>query len=202
MWAKRSVAHMAVILLFVTACQKRQPVVPLPRVAAPAPPLVAFPPPRIVTFPEPPVALPLPARPTPALAALEQADRSFSNGVYDEAARGYEDYLRLLPPGCPCDQELFRLGLSYVLRRSPNSDWERATAVLKQLVEEYPDSPFKAPANLILTLRTELDHRAANTAASTRQRDERIRQLNSELDRLNSELDRLKKIDSDRRRRP
>jgi TolA-binding protein len=185
--AKRLAAHIMGTLLVVTACHKRPPAVTLP---------------QLVALPAPPVVVLAPAAPSAAVAALEQADRSFSAGVYDVAARAYEDYLRLLPPGCPCDQELFRLGLSYVLRRSPNPDWQRATAVLKQLVHEYPNSSSAAPANLILALRSEVNHLAADTAANTKQRDERIRQLSSELDRLSSELDRLKKIDSNRRTRP
>ena len=152
-------------------------------------------------LPGAPLVLPPPVVRSPAAAELEQADRSFGAGIYDEAAQAYENYLRLLPPGCPCDQELFRLGLSYVLR-NPNSDWLRATAVLKQIVHEYPYSSFVAPANLILALRSELNHLAGDTAASAKLRDERIRQLSSELDRLSSELDRLKKIDSGRRKRP
>jgi len=189
-------------LLVVTGCQKHTTAVAVPRVVLPAPPKVALPPPRVVALLEPTVVVPAPASPTPEVAALEQADRSFIAGVYDEAARAYEDYLRLLPPGCPCDQELFRLGLSYVLRRTPNSDWQRATAVLKELVHEHPNSSFAAPANLILTLRTELNQLAVDTVANTKQRDERIRQLTSELEKVTSELDRLKKIDSDRRKRP
>jgi hypothetical protein len=196
MSAKRLAAHIIGTLLVVTACHKRAPVEPLPRVVAlPAPPEVTFPLPRVEALPEPKVVVPPPVAPSPAAAALEQADRSFSAGAYDEAARAYENYLRLVPPNRPYDQELFRLGLSYVLRRNPNPDWRRATVVLKQLAREYPNSSFTAPANLILDLRSKLNHLAADTAANTKQRDERIRQLSSELDRL-------KKIDSDRRKRP
>ena len=202
MWAKLLAAHIMGTLLIVTACQKRPPVVAFPAVAVlPAPPAVAFPPLRVEALPGAPLVLPPPVVRSPAAAELEQADRSFGAGIYDEAAQAYENYLRLLPPGCPCDQELFRLGLSYVLR-NPNSDWLRATAVLKQIVHEYPYSSFVAPANLILALRSELNHLAGDTAASAKLRDERIRQLSSELERLSSELERLKRIDSGRRKRP
>ena len=195
MWAKRLAAHVAGTLLILTACHKRAPEA-LPLVAAlPAPPVVAFPLPRVEPLPGESVVIPPPAAPSPAAAALEQANRSFSAGAYDQAARAYENYLRLLPPGCSCDQELFRLGLSYVLRRSPNPDWQRTTVVFNQLVREYPGSSFTPQAKLILELRSKLNHLAADTALTTKQRDERIRQLNNELDRL-------KKIDSDRRKRP
>jgi hypothetical protein len=194
MWAKR-LAHATGALLVVTACHKRAPVDPLPGVAAlPAPPTVAVPLPRVEPLPDLLVVIPAPVAPSPAAAALEQADRSFSSGAYDEAARAYENYLKLVP-GCACDQELFRLGLSYALRRSPNPDWQRTTVVLKQLVRDYPNSSFTPLASLILDLRTKLNRLAADTAENTKQRDDRIRQLNIELDRL-------KKIDSDRRKRP
>jgi outer membrane protein assembly factor BamD (BamD/ComL family) len=132
---------------------------------------------------------PSPATPSPAAAALDAADRAFSTGSFDEACRAYENYLRLNPSGEGRDQVLFRLGLSYVLR--PSADWQRGMLSLRQVVETFPNSPFKAPASVILSLRSELDQLAANT----QQRDQRIRQLAAELDRL-------KKIDAERRKRP
>ena len=185
-------------LLFVTACHRRGAVTasPSPSVAAvPEPPSVAVPPSRVVLLPQPSVVVSPPTAPSPALAVHEQADRWFKAGVYDEAAQAYEKYLRLQPTGCPCEQELLRLALSYVLRRAPKPDWQRATSVLKQIIEEYPNSSFTASASLILALRSQLDHLAVDAAVSTKQRDEQIRQLSSELDRL-------KKIDSDRMKRP
>jgi len=198
MWAKCLTAHIILTLLFLTACHKRSPITTSTSpavVAVPEPPVLAIPLSRVVLLPEPSVVVSPPAAPSPAMAALEQADRWFKAGVYDEAAQAYEKYLRLQPTGCPCEQELFRLGLSYVLRRSSKPDWHRATSVLKQLVAEYPHSSFTASASLILALRSELDRLALDAAVSTKQRDEQIRQLSSELDRL-------KKIDSDRRKRP
>jgi len=83
------------------------------------------------------------------------------------------------------------MALIYAMKPAPATDWQRAIATLKQLLEEYPDSAFKSQANLILSLRAELDQ----ASADSKQRDARIKQLTTELDRL-------KKIDADRRRRP
>ena len=155
------VISFAALLILVSACQKRAPVVALP----PAPP------------------------PDPGVAALGEADRAFNAGSYDEAVRGYENYLRLNPSGTQRDQVLFRVGLGYALR--PNADWQRASTAFRQIVEGFPNSAFRQPSNLILSLHTELDQVNANA----QQRDQRIRQLTTELDRL-------KKIDADRRKRP
>jgi len=122
---------------------------------------------------------------------LDQANRAFLSGSYDEAARGYENYLRGTPSGGERDEALFHLALTYALRPAPSTDWQRAAMTFKQLIDEYPNSPLKSPANLILSLRAELDQ----VSADAKLRDQRIKQLTNELDRL-------KKIDADRRKRP
>ena len=156
-------------LLIALGCHRRVPLTNLP--------------------PAPSAPTPAAAPPSPAALALDDAERAFSAGSYDEASRNYENYLRLNPAGGPRDQALFRLGLVYALR--PAADWQRASGAFRQLIEGFPDSPYRQPASLILSLRSELDQ----SNASAQQRDQRIRQLTAELDQL-------KKIDAERRRRP
>ena len=139
---------------------------------------------RVPVTSTPPVA-----PPDPAAVALDDADRAFSAGSYDEAARRYESYLKFKTAGTRRDEALFHMGLSYVLR--PAADWQRASSAFRQIAEVFPNSPFKPPASLILSLHSELDQVNANV----QQRDQRIRQLTTELDRL-------KRIDADRLKRP
>jgi outer membrane protein assembly factor BamD (BamD/ComL family) len=122
---------------------------------------------------------------------LDDANSALASGNYDEAARGYESYLLVDPPGPKRDEALFHLGLTLALRPSPTGDWKRAVATFNQLVVEYPNSPFKPSASLILSLRAELERGIADA----RQREQRIKQLTTELDRLT-------KIDAERRKRP
>jgi len=56
------------VVLALSACHKRVPTVALP---------------------------PAPSAPSPAAVALDEADRAFSAARYDDAARAYENYLRL-----------------------------------------------------------------------------------------------------------
>lgn len=137
----------------------------------------------------PVIALPPVTPPDPATIALDDANRAFSAGSYDEAVHGYESYLKLESAGTHRDEALFRMGTAYVLR--PAADWQRASSAFKQIVEVFPNSPFKPPAGLLLSLHSELDQVNANA----QQREQRIRQLTTELDRL-------KRIDADRRKRP
>lgn len=133
----------------------------------------------------------LPPPPPPAVTAFDQAERAFAAGNYQEAARAYESYLQLTPDGGKRDEALFRLALAYALPENPNHDWRRATTWLKQLVDQFPQSPFKPPARLILALHSEV----GELTADTQKREQRMRQLSTELDKL-------KKIDAERRRRP
>ena len=174
-------------VLGVAACHKapkRAPIAAIP----PALPPAAAPAPAPAPPPTPPPVPPPPPVPVPP---LEQPDRAFASGNYDEAARGYENYLRTTTSGPEREQALFHLALTYALRPAPATDWPRAIATFKQLIEEYPDGPLKAQASLILALRTDLDQ----VTSDIRQRDQRLKQLTTELDRI-------KKIDADRRRRP
>src|SRR3954469_4662873 len=77
--------------------------------------------------------IPVPASPPASIAALNEADRAFAAKEYDDACRGYEDYVRLTPAKDQEDQALFRLGIAYTLRKS-GADWQRAQVVWKRLV--------------------------------------------------------------------
>jgi len=186
MWSKCITMVTFSFVLAAAACHKR---VPTTTSLPPAPAAILIPIPRPSPAPLPD-SVPAPA-PSPAAATLDDANRAFNSGNYDEASRGYETYLRSTPPGDLRDQALFQLALTYAMRPAPATDWMRAAATLKQLLDEYPNSPFKSPANLILSLHAELDQ----LTTDSKQRDQRIKQLTTELDRL-------KKIDADRRKRP
>jgi hypothetical protein len=124
--------------------------------------------------------------------ALEEGDRAYTSGAYEDAIRAYESYLQLAPvDSADKDEILFRLGLMSALDTRPTSGWPRAATYLRQLTQEFPQSPLATPANLILTMRSEL----TQLTADTQKRDERIKQLTTELDRL-------KKVDAERRRKP
>jgi TolA-binding protein len=178
------------IVMAAAGCHKHKPVTTITALP-PTPPPPSAPPPLLPSSSPLPVEAPPVAAPSPAASMLNDANRAFVSGNCDEAARGFESYLKVVPAGGQRDEALFHLGLSYASCRTPAADWKRASATFKQLVDEYPNSPFRVPASLILTLRAEVEQ----VGADARQRDQKVKQLTTELDRL-------KKIDADRRRRP
>jgi len=168
------------IVAFTGCHHERKPLTALPVAPAPVPPPPSTPP-QPTELPAPP-PIPQPNVPaTPVLNPLDEADGAFNAGNYVDAAHRYEKYLQT--GGERRDEALYRMALSLALTPG-NVDWARVTTPLKQLVDQYPESPFKPPATLILSL-----------TADAQKRDQRIKQLTTELDKL-------KQIDADRRKRP
>jgi hypothetical protein len=184
----RSIRLIIVLSLFLGACHKKQQVVLTPVAALPPAPPPASKVPDLPVLP-PPVVPALPVTPPVLVSPLIEADRAFAAGNYDDAAHGYEEYLHANSSGKERDRALFYWGLTYLAR--PMADWQQGTTLLKKLIEDYPGSPLKVSAMLILTLHSQVDQ----LSADNKQRDQKIKQLTTELDRL-------KRIDAERRKRP
>ena len=106
--------------------------------------------------------------------ALQSANREFALGDYVAAARDYERYLQLVSSGGDRDQALFHLGIIYTLPEGERQDWPRAVGFLSRLVAEFPQSPLKPTAQVILAVR------------------EQATQLSVDISRLNNEAGQLR----------
>ena len=122
------------------------------------------------------------------LSPLERADEAFAAGRYAEASKAYENYLQR-QGGEKRDEAMFRLAMSYAL--VPNPDWGHVTAILKQLVSQFPQTPMKPSVLVILAMQSDL----ISMTADVQKKDQRIKQLTTELEKL-------KQIDADRRKKP
>jgi len=182
----RSICLILSCILLLAACHKHVPVaVVLPSSPPAPPPLNVRTPPPVVT----PLPLPVP-KPPDVLPPLRDADRAFTSGNYDDAAHLYEEYLRENRTGDLRDHALFYLAMSIALRAPTPTDWTKFTAVLKELVDSYPESPLKPPAAMILSLRSENDQLNSDS-----------KQQNQKIKQLADQLQRLMKIDADRHKR-
>ena len=157
---------LATLLISIVSCHRRQPVAPVAPVAAAATPAV----------------------PPASATALNNATTAFARADYTQAARDFQQYLNLTPSGGQRDQALFHLGLIYSMPGDSRLDWQRAGNYFNQVANEFPSSPLKPAAQLILVLKSE----TVQLAAESETRNQRIRQLNTELERLI-------RIDSERR---
>jgi len=163
----------ALLMLFIS-CHRRQPVLPVAPVASVAPVVSAASAPAASA-----PAASAPAPPASAV-ALDNATTEFARADYTQAARDFQQYLNLVPSGGQRDQALFHLGLIYSMPGDPRLDWQRAGNYFNQVVNEFPSSPLKPAAQLILVLKSE----TVQLAAESETRNQRIKQLNTELERL------------------
>jgi TolA-binding protein len=180
MW-KRTPLVFAVCTLALAGCQKHVKAVAAQPVVATLPPLELPPPP-------PPDIVPPPPAPR---SPLEDADNTFNEGRYGDAGKLYETYLKNYPNGDKRDGALFHLALVFALSTNPPADFQRASILLRQIVDGYPRSPMRAPALVILSLYAQVNL----LTADEKQRDQKLKQLQSELDKL-------KQIDAERQKHP
>lgn len=162
------------------------------------------------------------APPPPNYLAL--GEQYFEAGDYAQAADAYNAYLRANPLGLNVDQALFRLALSHAVPESPVRDLQRSSELLSQLVDQYPHSLFKSPAEFLLRQQTELARQQSEVEklrADLSRRETQIQELNQEIEKirqvdlqrlradvsrreerirqLTEELEKLKQIDLQRR---
>jgi methyl-accepting chemotaxis protein len=139
----------------------------------------------VVSTPTPPIASP-PAPATPAyLLTLEAANREFNSGDFSSAARDFNRYLQMVETGGARDQVLYHLGVLYASPIPALQDWNRALTFLKQVSSEFPSSPWKPMAELIVSMRDQ-----------TTQLTEQTRRMSSEAAQLQAQIDALRNSSS------
>jgi hypothetical protein len=140
---------------------------------------VLQPSPVVTPEPPPPPVVPSPT-PQPAVTALDLADQAFESGDYATALGGYRNHLDGEGGDLDADRALFRLGVLHLLNGGPAPDTRTGHALLRRLVREHPESPYRMQAEVILGLASRVDG------------------LESEVDRLETQLEALKRIDLER----
>lgn len=115
---------------------------------------------------------------------FELGEARYAAGDFGAAASFYEAYLR---SGLAKDRDLtlFHLGLAHALQGATPENLEKSQAILQQLVQQYPATPYLAETQLLLSLQEEIKRRA--DAANQKQVE-----LNGIKVKQQSEIDRLK----------
>ena len=168
-------ALLAAILLSsaVTACRSGRGSDPSVAVLPPA----ALPTP----VPEPSIVTPVATATPPAVeSTLELADRAFDAGDWVGARAGYESHLAGLDAAVDADRALYRLAILSLAKDAGGRDAATGYSLLRRLVREHADSPYRMEAELILGLNARVDG------------------LETEVEKLESQLEALKRIDLER----
>jgi hypothetical protein len=115
----------------------------------------------------------------PAPSDFEIAENSFDEGNYLAAAKAYEACLHA-NSAQRLDWIHFRLGLAYALAGNNAQSLHEAGIHFRRLASQFPKSPYRVPAELILSLNAEIEKLSANT----KEQQARIKALTEELQRL------------------
>jgi hypothetical protein len=131
-------------------------------------------------IPEPPLPAPSATPPPPAFVSmLEIADQAFEVGDYATALEGYRTHLEGDVTGIGADRALYRVAVLHLVNGGPARDPSTGYALLRRLIREHPDSPYRMEAEVILGLTARVDG------------------LETEIERLENQLEALKRIDLD-----
>jgi tetratricopeptide (TPR) repeat protein len=178
------------LLLFSLGCQKKSTIeapaeVPSPSVSS-APPAItpAVPDSSNTTLPD----SDSPAKAAATFNSFDLGEADFYAGKYQQAALSFESFLDANPESENRDQALFLMALSRALAGDSVRNQRQSEAALKQLISEFPDSPYRKQAEYILGLRTRIEKLEAD-----------VRERNKMIKELSEELKRLKQIDLQRR---
>ena len=119
------------------------------------------------------------ATPTPVFveSGLELADRAFDGGDYATARAGYEAHLAGPDAAIDADRVLYRLAVLHLAKDGGGRDLNAGYALLRRIVREHPESPYRLEAELILGLSARVDG------------------LEVEVEKLEGQLEALKRID-------
>ena len=188
------------LVLTVAGCRKEvTPNVPKPQLTADLAPAAITPPEPLVAM-EHVDALPSEAAapfkttmttPQSGVAAppkiFVEAEQNFAAGNYKQAAQAFERFLNTFPKAAEREQALLLFGFSIALSGG-DQDFLQTEAALRRLIAEFPQSPYRRHAELVLNLKTLIEQ----LKSDVKERDARINQLSDELRKLKS-------IDLDRR---
>lgn len=112
------------------------------------------------------------------------ADQLFARRQYAAATEAYERQLADAPDGPGADRALFYLALAASAPELGSDGARRAANGLRQLIERFPDSSYRASAEILLALHRRQQELAAQL--------DRLRRSAATLER---QLEELKKID-------
>jgi TolA-binding protein len=178
------------LLLFSLGCQKKSTIEAPAEVTAPSPASA----PTAIT-PEVPDSsnktLPdsvSPAKTAAIFNSFDLGEADFYAGKYQQAALSFESFLDANPESENRDQALFLMALSRALAGDSVRNQRQSEAALKQLISEFPDSPYRRQAEYILGLKTQIEKLRAD-----------VGERNKIIKELSEELKRLKQIDMQRR---
>jgi outer membrane protein assembly factor BamD (BamD/ComL family) len=125
-----------------------------------------------------------------------QADHHLAGGDYQAALKQYREITELYPQAA--DEALFGMGCLYAHPRNPQRDYQKALDAFRRLVNDYPRSKYREPAEALLSVVGEAASQNSQAAAQKKLIETLEKQLDGQqkqIEGLQKQIEQMKEID-------
>jgi outer membrane protein assembly factor BamD (BamD/ComL family) len=125
-----------------------------------------------------------------------QADHHLAGGDYQAALKQYREITELYPQAA--DEALFGMGCLYAHPRNPQRDYQKALDAFRRVVNDYPRSKYREPAEALLSVVGEAASQNSQAAAQKKLIETLEKQLDGQqkqIEGLQKQIEQMKEID-------
>jgi len=112
-----------------------------------------------------------------------QADHHLAGGDYQAALKQYQEITELYPQAA--DEALFGMGCLYAHPRNPQRDYQKALDAFRRVVNDYPRSKYREPAEALLSVVGE----AASQNSQAASQKKHVETLEKHVETLEKQVD-------------
>ncbi|HEX9158535.1 MAG TPA: tetratricopeptide repeat protein, partial [Syntrophales bacterium] len=125
-----------------------------------------------------------------------QADHHLAGGDYQAALKQYREITELYPQAA--DEALFGMGCLYAHPRNPQRDYQKSLDAFRRVVNDYPRSKYREPAEALLSVVGEAASQNSQAASQKKQVEALEKQLDvqqKQIEGLQKQIEQMKEID-------
>jgi tetratricopeptide (TPR) repeat protein len=125
-----------------------------------------------------------------------QADHHLAGGDYQAALKQYQEITELYPQAA--DEALFGMGCLYAHPRNPQRDYQKSLDAFRRVVNDYPRSKYREPAEALLSVVGETASQNSQAVAQKKLIETLEKQLDGQqkqIEGLQKQIEQMKEID-------
>ena len=125
-----------------------------------------------------------------------QADLHLAGGDYQAALKQYQVITELYPQAA--DEALFGMGCLYAHPRNPQRDYQKSLDAFRRVVNDYPRSKYREPAEALHSVVGEMASQNSQAASQKKQVEALEKQLDGQqkqIEGLQKQIEQMKEID-------
>jgi TolA-binding protein len=125
-----------------------------------------------------------------------QADHYLAGGDYDAAMKQYREIIGLYPQAA--DEAFFGMGCLYAHPRYPQRDYRKSLEAFQKVINDYPRSRYRVPAEALLSVVGDAANRNSEAASQKKLNEtleKQVGTLEKQVEGLQKQIEQMKEID-------